>query len=159
MLKAQGRLSTDLGAGLVPSLVSQRHYLQPQSLTNQRLSKTAVRTLLGNLATKSVDLLAEYERTNKFPNQNELTTSLMTLEPDKGQTITLRNHQEQITALYQLLAGTGECIRRELCQWQAVLTNQMDLVLAEKELVMGVARYGLTEGLQGEYLLPLSLGL
>ena len=58
--------------------------------TNQRLGKTAVRTLLTSLGKKSLDLLSEYEQNKKFPNQTELTTSLMTLEPDKGQTISLQ---------------------------------------------------------------------
>ena len=43
--------------------------------------------------------------------------------------------------LYQILADTGETIRREVCMWEAVLTAKMHEVMEEKEVVLGVAKF------------------
>ena len=91
--KNQGKLSQNLGACLVPSLVSLRHHIQPQPLTSQKMAKAAVRNLLSTVGKQSLDLLSEYEQSGKFPTQGELTGSLMTFDQDKGHVISTKQHQ------------------------------------------------------------------
>ena len=140
----QAKLSMNIGSAVVPSLLTLRNYLQPAPLNHQKMNKTAVRELLKNLHHKSLKLLEGYEETDSFPNQPDLTISLSTLPAgDRANPVIIsqRQHQEQMTALYQQLAGTAEGIRRELSEWNAVIAYSLQEVGNEKSTVVALAQY------------------
>ena len=115
----QTKLNLNIDSEIISSLLTLRNYLQHVSLNHQKMNKTTIRKLFKNLHHKSLKLLKKYEKTDSFPNQFDLITSLSTLFIENRVNsiiINQRQHQEQITTLYQQITDTAERIRKELCE-------------------------------------------
>ena len=101
-----------LEPSLILSLLNLRNYLQSTSVTNTKLNKQTVKNLLITVIRNTKRILQEYELPNASLNMFDLITNLMTFIDDRT------------SAVYQLVAGTEEMIRRELCEWTALIRDE-----------------------------------
>ena len=141
VMENQAELCLNIGSAVVPSLLGLRHFLQPTTLNHKAMSKAACHQLLQGLRDNTDKLLAAYEKAGPYPNLPNLSAQLTTLPQSKEHPITQKMHTEQINALYEQNAGSAEVIRRELCEWRAIIHSSLHNVLQEKEGVIAMARY------------------